>query len=78
MAMGCVPVVAADVDMDNYADPPQEGLHYIRVNSPDEAKAAMAAVSESKWHVMSAACRAWWRTNASAEGSWKLTERLVQ
>lgn len=77
MAMGCVPVVAADVDMDNYADPPQEGLHYLRVNSPEEAKAAAAAVSESKWQAMSEACRLWWQSNASAEGSWRLTERLM-
>lgn len=76
MAMGCVPIVAADVDMENYADPPQEGLHYVRVSTPEEAKAATAAISEAKWQVMSDACRLWWSQNASAEGSWRLTERL--
>jgi hypothetical protein len=76
MSMGCVPVVMADVDMQNYADPPREDIHYIRVNSPDEAKKKLETISEEKWAIMSHACRAWWSDNASAEGSWKLTQKL--
>lgn len=77
MAMGCVPVCAPEVDMDNYANPPHEGVHYIRVSSPDEAKEKLKTVSEAQWAHMSAACKAWWQTNASAEGSWALTKALV-
>lgn len=77
MAMGCVPVVAPEVDMTNYADPPVEGLHYFRVETPEEAKAVLATTAE-RWMVMSAACRDWWQRNASAEGMWELTQRLIK
>jgi hypothetical protein len=76
MAMGCVPVCAPEVDMENYANPPQEGVHYIRAASPEEAKQKLAAISEEQWSTMSAACIQWWSENASAEGSWKLTQKL--
>jgi hypothetical protein len=75
MAMGCVPVVAPEVDMENYADPPIEGLHFFRAESPEAAAALIK--DESKWAQMSAACRDWWRRNASAEGSWRLTAGLL-
>jgi hypothetical protein len=73
MAMGCVPIVAPEVDMDNYADPPKEGVHYIRAATPKAAAAAIAATSAQAWAAMSAAGRAWWRRNASVEGSWDVT-----
>ena len=78
MAMGCVPVCASEVDIDTYANPPQEGVHYIRVNSPEEVSGKVASISEEKWAAMSAACIQWWQENASAEGSWKLTQKLKQ
>ncbi len=77
MAMGCVPVVAPEVDMTSYAVPLQEGIHYLRVANPERAVAAIAEVTPERWAQMSAACRVWWRANASAEGSWELTRRLV-
>jgi hypothetical protein len=79
MAMGCVPVVAADVDMDSYAVPPVEGLkgHYLRVNSPEDVASAIASVSKEDWTAMSAACRKWWAENASCAGSFALTKRLA-
>jgi hypothetical protein len=76
MAMGCVPVVAPEVDMTNYAEPPVEGLHYFRVASPEEAK-QITAVTAERWTVMSAACRDWWKRNASVDGMWQLTSRLT-
>jgi hypothetical protein len=75
MAMGCVPIVAPEVDMSSYAEPPEEGLHYFRVKSPEEARVA-TSVTPDRWIVMSAACRDWWQRNASADGSWALTQRL--
>lgn len=77
MAMGCVPVCAADVDMDNYANPLQEGVHYIRVENPEDAKQKVEAITEEQWNRMSAACIQWWQDNCSAEGSWKLTQSLL-
>jgi len=78
MALGTVPVVAPDVDMTNYANPPEEGLHYLRLKSfdPQEAK-ALIQVSDESWKAMSAAAHAWWKANASAEGLWNLTKSLL-
>jgi hypothetical protein len=76
MAMGCVPLCAPDVDMESYANPPQEGVHYIRVHSPEDLSTKVRSISEEQWVTMSAACRQWWQENASAEGSWNLTQKL--
>jgi hypothetical protein len=77
MAMGCVPVVSSEVDMDSYANPPVEGVHYLRVSAPEDLAGAVAAVSKESWEKMSAAGRVWWSENASCEGSFQLTVRLV-
>lgn len=73
MAMGCVPIAAPDVDMSSYADPPLEGVHYLRVSGPEEAARLVAETTPEKWAEMSAAGRDWWRRNASVEGAWKMT-----
>ena len=77
MAMGCVPVVAADVDMDSYASAPVAGVHYLRVSSPEDVAGVLAAVTNEKWTAMSAACQLWWKENASCAGSFELTQRLI-
>jgi hypothetical protein len=77
MAMGCVPIVAPEVDMASYAEPPQPGVHFFRVGGPAEAAALVASVTPVRWAAMSAACRAWWRRNASVEGAWEVTRRLL-
>ncbi len=77
MAMGCVPVCMTDVDMTNYANPPLEGIHYIRVTHPEEIATTLKAISAEQWSIMSEACRRWWKENASVEGSWNLTQKLI-
>jgi len=78
MAMGTVPVVASEVDMANYANPPQEGVHFLRIQSPEEAITITETMEEAQWAIMSEACRKWWLDNASVEGSWTLTKRLLE
>jgi hypothetical protein len=75
MAMGCVPVCAPEVDM-TYAEPPVEGLHYLRAADPAAAKAAIENITPDRWMVMSVACRDWWKRNCSVDGAWELTQRL--
>jgi hypothetical protein len=77
MAMGCVPIVATEVDMDSYAVPPVEGVHYLRVKTPAEVKEKTGAVTAEAWEKMSVACFDWWRQNCSAEGMWGLTRALA-
>ena len=78
MAMGCVPLVSEWVDMSSYANPPVEGKHYIRLKNSREIPAVVASVSKESWEEMSAACRTWWLENASCQGSFELTRRLVE
>ena len=77
MAMGCVPIVAPEVDMSSYAEPPQPGVHYFRAATPADAAALVASTTSLRWAAMSAACRDWWARNASVEGAWRVTERLT-
>ena len=77
MAMGCIPIVAADVDMANYAEPPEEGLHYFRVQTPEDIPSIIEKTTAERWTVMSVACRDWWRRNASVDGMWEVTRRLA-
>jgi hypothetical protein len=78
MAMGCVPIAGPDVDMTRYAEPPVEGLHYLRATDPAAAKAALEKITPERWMVMSVACRDWWKRNCSVDGLWKLTQKLLQ
>jgi ABC-type lipoprotein release transport system permease subunit len=79
MAMGTIPVVAPYVDMEKYHNPPKEGIHYIRLNSYDseEAKTLLDTITEEKGEQMSRAAHEWWKKNASAEGLFELTQKLV-
>ena len=77
MAMGCVPCVAPEVDMDSYAVPPVEGVHYLRVAGPEELLQKTEAMGEAEWEAMSVAGSIWWKENASAEGMWGLTKKLA-
>ena len=76
MALGTVPICSAEVDMDNYANKPVEGTHYFRVKGAMEAKVIAETTTEEEWRKMSTACKAWWKENASVEGSWTLTKTL--
>lgn len=77
MALGTVPVCAPEVDMEHYANPPVEGLHFIRVQNPDDAKEKISKISEAHWFMMSEACKKWYRENCSADGMWELTKKLI-
>lgn len=80
MALGTVPVCAPDVDMEAYANPPQVGVHFIRLKSfdPEEARQVVENIPKEHWEVMSAAAHQWWLENSSAEGLWTLTESLTR
>jgi hypothetical protein len=77
MAFGTVPIVSPEVDMTHYHSPPEEGVHYFRVQTPIQAKILSETTSTEKWEEMSLACKKWWRENASANGLWNLTKKLA-
>tara|TARA_B110001452_G_scaffold85760_1_gene70092 strand:- start:6 stop:4607 length:4602 start_codon:yes stop_codon:yes gene_type:complete len=78
MALGTVPIVETNVDMDNYYDSPQENVHYLRFSSPEDIELLINNCSEEKWTQMSLACREWYKKNASTQGSFKTTINIVK
>jgi len=72
-ALGTVPICAPEVDMKYYINPPQEGVHFLRVTEPEDIGPMIEKISETKWKEMSFAGRQWWLENASAEGMFRLT-----
>ena len=77
MALGTVPVVSVEVDMESYANPPVEGLHYVRVQNPEDLQKKLAEIDDDVWWRMSQACKQWYKENCSADGMWSLTKKLT-
>ena len=66
LALGTVPIVEKNVDMDNYYEPLQENIHYFRFNSPEEIPKIINNCSKKQWEQMSIACRReWYKENGS-------------
>ena len=63
MGVGTVPIVTPGVEIDSYADPPKEGVHYIRVSHPNEIRQKLSTISQTKWVEMSVACVEWFNRN---------------
>ena len=76
LALGCVAVVLGPVDTSLYAEEPKEGVHYVRVSSPDDVE-KMKAMSADAWAALSAAGFLWWKRNASCDGSFTVTQALL-
>ena len=75
LAMGTVPIVTADVDIDNYTEPLIDGVHVIRVtDKADAIDKIVYGMTEAKWAEMSEAGFQWWKRNCSVEGSWDQTK----
>jgi hypothetical protein len=73
MAVGTVPIITPGVDMTHYAVPPIEGVHYLRANTPEEARRMATELNDYEWREMACNCRAYFEHYLSPEGSWKIT-----
>jgi len=78
MACGTVPIITNDVDIDNYYNPPIEGIHYIRVSKPEDIPTKINAISVEKWQQMSNAGIQWYKENCSVEGSFNTTKKIIE
>jgi hypothetical protein len=76
LAMGTVPIITDGVDFTNYSEPLVDGIHVIKVAGPEEAISKISAMTEEQWTAMSQAGHAWWKRNASVEGSWAITRHI--
>lgn len=77
MACGTVPIVTPDVDMSGYFSPPQIGIHYFVARDPDEFTNIIRNTTKQEWREMSNACVDWYKQNASVDGSFYQTMRLI-
>ena len=78
MACGTIPIITPDVDIDNYYNPPIEGVHYIRVNKPEDIPNKINSISQEKWEVMSKACIEWYHKNCTVQGSFNTTNEIIE
>jgi len=76
VGLGVVPIVVPGVDL-TYYEPWKENVHYLRINKAEEIHEKINSISENQWNEMSNECRLWYDRNASPEGSYKTTEKIV-
>ena len=69
MAFGTVPIITPDVSIDSYMDPPQENIHYIRCNNPENLKTILSNITREKWQAMSNNCYKWYQKNVYSKNS---------
>lgn len=75
MAVGCVPIITPGVDITHYAVPLIEGKHYLRAETPEEAKRLANETNHWEWSEMAHNCYSYYHHYLSPEGSWKLTSQ---
>lgn len=73
MGMGTVPIITPNVCISSYADPPVEGIHFLRVSTPDKLDNVISSVTEEKWNAMSTACVEWYKRNVHSDNAWNTT-----
>lgn len=78
MACGSIPLITPEVDIEGYYEPPVEGIHFLRVNSPEDVEKKISTISPEKWQEMSKACVEWYNRNCSVEGSFKITSEIIE
>ena len=69
MAFGTVPIITSEVSIDSYMDPPQENVHYIRCDHPENLKDIISKISEQGWQIMSNNCYEWYQKNVYSKNS---------
>jgi hypothetical protein len=72
MGVGTVPVVLPGVDIQRYAEPPVEGTHFLRADTP-AALAGIKKMPHGEWLRMSRAGRDWYARNVAPQGSLRRT-----
>lgn len=76
MGLGVVPIIVPGVDL-TYHNPWSEGVHYIRVDNPEQIKEKIESISEKEWKDMSSSCIRWYNENCSPVGSFNVTKEIL-
>lgn len=76
-SLGTVPIVTDGVDL-TYYNSLEEGIHYLKVNTPSEIKPLLESITDDTWKEMSEAGLKWYEENCSPIGSFKLTIKIIK
>lgn len=76
LSLGTVPIIAEGIDT-TYYNSLIEGVHYLKVNNPDEIKPLISSITKEKWIELSKAGMKWYEENCSPEGSFKTTMKII-
>jgi hypothetical protein len=76
LGMGVVPLITPEVNLEYYR-PLEENVHYIRVDNPEDVERVVRETSEETWTTMSNACKTWYIQNCSPQGSFEVTQEIV-
>lgn len=69
MALGTVPIITESVSIESYMYPPQENVHYLRCNNPENLKTLLSNITQEKWKEMSINCYEWYQKNVHSKNS---------
>jgi hypothetical protein len=75
-SLGVVPIITEGVDL-TYYNGLTKGVHYLKVNTPEEVKPLIQSISDTKWNELSNAGREWYEENSSSVGSFKTTIKII-
>tara|TARA_R100000008_G_C3564515_1_gene158315 strand:- start:208 stop:1005 length:798 start_codon:yes stop_codon:yes gene_type:complete len=76
MGLGVVPLMINNV-CTIYHNPIKEGEHFLRVDSPEHAREVINNCDKDQWKYISDNARNWYEENCSREGSFKVTQEIV-
>lgn len=76
LALGTVPLFTPGV-CNIYHNNLVEGVHFFRVNNIEDVLRVFDYCGEDRWEEMSFYCREWYKKNASPEGSYLITEEII-
>ena len=76
MGLGVVPLIADNV-CTIYHNPIKEEEHFLRANNPEEAKEVINNCNKDRWEYISNNVRHWYEKNCSREGSFRVTQEIV-
>lgn len=77
LALGTVPILAPEVDV-QYYEPLQEGIHFLRVSSPQEIPSLIESITQDQWEYMSQQGREWYNRNCSTINSFYITKEILE
>ncbi|MBM29142.1 MAG: hypothetical protein CME58_12305 [Halieaceae bacterium] len=77
LALGTVPLVTPGVTVSSYMEPLEEGVHFLRVDKPQDLRGALDAVDPEQWEVLSRQGRAWFLRNCHSSALLRRTLRGI-